>query len=605
MKGLTITCLIALLSATLSQAKVVVSENFQKFTSGSDNAADMSAEVADFDAFTNTGGWSGSAVYQAGGSAYLSVGTGLLTTPAVDLSANSGNYSVTFRAKSATPGAMMFVMDSNSGYNIAMLGTDWQTFTVTLNTGSGQSAGSADTQVSFSAMVSDFFIDDVVIDDSGLGIPQPLPVSEFSRESFKARWEPGLNAQSHLLNVFTLDYNTATTVFERRYLLENKEVVGTEYTVTEAEFDLPLYYTVCSKAGDVVSGESAIMTVSPQTVSAPEANAATDITSEGFTANWQESDIATCYYLHVLKHHVAEADETYPVIDTDFSDIHSAGTVDNPQKELEWTFDGDWFANMPVMAESIIGLNNQDINFFGQAYLQSPVLNLADCGGKVSVSFKAFGRKGLTSGTINLINRNAAGLTVADTKTFTVTEAAGDYSFVLENGAALSNIVISGTEDGGMLFIDDLKVTVELPADKSIILPIRTYNVAGTSVAVDNLNVQENDKVAYYVVGSWAVKHEEGVVRQIPEVLSDASNYIWVTLPAGVDNITGVSEASVSVNGSMLTIAGAQGACINVYGVDGRVVYSESGADDVSLPLAAGIYIVNVGGHSVKVAVGN
>lgn len=87
MKGLTITCLVALLSATLSQAKVVVSENFQKFTSGSENAADMSAEVTDFDAYTNTGGWTGSTVYQAGGSAYLAIGTGLLTSPAVDLSA--------------------------------------------------------------------------------------------------------------------------------------------------------------------------------------------------------------------------------------------------------------------------------------------------------------------------------------------------------------------------------------------------------------------------------------------------------------------------------------------------------------------------------------
>lgn len=500
---------------------------------------------------------------------------------------------------------MLFVMDSNGGYNIATLGTDWQFCTVTLNTGSGQSAGSANTQVSFSAMVSDFYIDDVVVDDSGLGIPQPLPVSEFTRDSFKARWEPGLNATSHLLNVFTLDYNTTTTVFERRYLLENKEVAGTEYTVTEAEFDLPVYYTVCSKAGDVVSGESAIMTVSPQTVSAPEAGAATDITSEGFTANWQESDLATCYYLHVLKHHVAKADETYPVIDTDFSDIHSAGTVDNPQKELEWTFEGDWFANMPVMAEGIIGLNNQDINFFGQAYLQSPVLNLTDCGGKVTVSFSAFGRKGLTSGTVNLMNRNESGLTVADTKTFTVTEAADGYSFVLENGAALSNIVIAGTEDGGMLFIDDLKVTVELPADKSIILPIRTYNVAGTSAAVDNLNVQEDDRIAYYVIGSWAVKHEEGVVRQIPEVLSDASNYVWVTLPAGVGDITAESEASVSVNGSVLTIANAQGAPVSVFGVDGRAVYGTSGADDISLPLAAGIYIVSIANRSVKVAVGN
>lgn len=605
MKGIAITCLVTLLSATLSQAKVVVSEDFQKFTSGTDTSADMSAEVTDFNTLTQTEGWTGATVYQAGGSAYLAIGTGLLTTPAVDLSANSGNYSVSFRAKSETPGAMLFIMDSNAGYNISMLTPEWQSFTVTLNTGSGISAGMSNTQVSFSAMYAEIYIDDIVVDDSGLGIPIPLPAAEFCRESFKARWEAGLNAQSYLLNVFTLDYNKTTTIFERRYLLQDKEVSGTEYTVTEAEFDLPLYYTVCSKAGDVVSGESAIMTVYPQTVSAPTANAPTEITSNGFTANWQESDIATCYYLHVLKHHVAATDETYTVIDTDFSDIHSEGTIDTPQKELEWTFDGDWFANMPVMAEGIIGLNNQDINFFGQAYLQSPAIDLSNSDGKVTVSFKAFGRKGLTDATVRLANNNGTGINFVDTQNFTVTETQDEYSFTLENGNATSKIVITSTQDGGMLFIDDLKVTIELPAEKSIILPIRTYNVEGTSAAVDNLGIQADDRVAYYVVGSWAVKHEEGVVRQIPEVLSDASNHVWVTLYSGVENINTDVKAEISVSGSILTINNAQGQPVGIFGVDGRAVYSATASDSVSLQLSAGIYIVSVGNRSVKVAVGN
>ena len=189
MKGIAITCLVTLLSATLSQAKVVVSEDFQKFTSGTDTSADMSAEVTDFNTLTQTEGWTGATVYQAGGSAYLAIGTGLLTTPAVDLSANSGNYSVSFRAKSETPGAMLFIMDSNSGYNISMLTPEWQSFTVTLNTGAGISAGMSNTQVSFSAMYAEIYIDDIVVDDSGLGIPRPLPAAEFCRESFKARWE--------------------------------------------------------------------------------------------------------------------------------------------------------------------------------------------------------------------------------------------------------------------------------------------------------------------------------------------------------------------------------------------------------------------------------
>ena len=156
-----------------------------------------------------------------------------------------------------------------------------------------------------------------------------------------------------------------------------------------------------------------------------------------------------------------------------------------------------------------------------------------------------------------------------------------------------------------MLFIDDLKVTIELPAGKSIILPVRTYNVEGTSAVVDNLGIQADDRVAYYVVGSWAVKHEEGVVRQIPEVLSDPSNHIWVTLYSGVENINADVKASVSVSGSILTIANAQGLPVGIFGVDGRAVYSTEASDSVSLQLNAGIYIVTVGNRSTKVVVGN
>ena len=56
MKRIVITCFVSLLGATLSQAKVAVSEDFQKFTSGTDASADMSAEVTDFNTLTQAEG---------------------------------------------------------------------------------------------------------------------------------------------------------------------------------------------------------------------------------------------------------------------------------------------------------------------------------------------------------------------------------------------------------------------------------------------------------------------------------------------------------------------------------------------------------------------
>ena len=97
---------------------MLLEEDFSKFTAGSEATPDAT-DVADAttgyiaDELTNTPGWSGDGVFQAGGCAYIGIvdegtdneDTGFLNTSTFDGSGNGGYIVVTFRARVAEEGA--------------------------------------------------------------------------------------------------------------------------------------------------------------------------------------------------------------------------------------------------------------------------------------------------------------------------------------------------------------------------------------------------------------------------------------------------------------------------------------------------------------------
>lgn len=116
----------ALYSAPL-HASVVIEEDFSGFSKGTDVAPDMGSPVITDGIvpaeLTKTPGWSGSGVFQAGGSVYISAGEGSLATPAINLSGNGGNYKIMFRAKADVASTPLLIMDTQngSGYGFATL----------------------------------------------------------------------------------------------------------------------------------------------------------------------------------------------------------------------------------------------------------------------------------------------------------------------------------------------------------------------------------------------------------------------------------------------------------------------------------------------------
>ncbi len=76
-------------------------------------------------------------------------------------------------------------------------------------------------------------------------------------------------------------------------------------------------------------------------------------------------------------------------------------------------------------------------------------------------------------------------------------------------------------------------------------------------------------------------------------------NFFFIT--AGIDG-TKADEVKVTATGDEITVAGAaDDAVVEVYGVNGALVYRGNGKS-VAVP-SAGIYVVRVAGRTIKVAV--
>lgn len=85
-------------------AKTVLEEKFDKATAGtlaSPSSYDLTQSVDSLTKYISSAGWSGVKVYSAAGAVKLGSSSvlGILTTPNMDLSANSGNFSISFDAR--------------------------------------------------------------------------------------------------------------------------------------------------------------------------------------------------------------------------------------------------------------------------------------------------------------------------------------------------------------------------------------------------------------------------------------------------------------------------------------------------------------------------
>lgn len=208
--------------------QVLLEEDFSKFTAGSEATPDAT-DVADAttgyiaDELTNTPGWSGDGVFQAGGCAYIGIvdegtdneDTGFLNTSTFDGSSNGGYIVVTFRARVAEEGAtdaVEFVSideddinesDPMSGvvdYKQVAITDQWAEYEVELK------SGAANASIQLYAYQSPIYIDDIkVVQTVKIDVPAPeaLAATNVTPTSFTANWSAVEGATSYMLTVFS------------------------------------------------------------------------------------------------------------------------------------------------------------------------------------------------------------------------------------------------------------------------------------------------------------------------------------------------------------------------------------------------------------------
>lgn len=190
----------------LNAQTVVLSEDFSAITDSSSYTITNS-----LDQYTQMPGWSGDWVYPSTGKVKIgkSAEAGFLQTPALDLSANNGQFVVTFDAK-AWPNDATSVIVAVDGvpYTVEGLSTSvFNTFSVPL---SGGTSASVIKFQGFQASHGRFFLDNVIITSQELGPDTLAP--------FVASVTPSDNSLAVIFNE-ALDQSTAQNV--SNYSLDN------------------------------------------------------------------------------------------------------------------------------------------------------------------------------------------------------------------------------------------------------------------------------------------------------------------------------------------------------------------------------------------------
>lgn len=128
---------------------------------------------------------------------------------------------------------------------------------------------------------------------AGLAIPVATAAGSIGTSSFTAKWNASSGATEYRLDVAT-DNEFAGLVTDYNNLV----VAGTSQAVSGLAAGTTYYYRVRAYDGSEISSNSNIITQATTPV-APVANAATDITTDGFTATWAAVSGATGYLVDV------------------------------------------------------------------------------------------------------------------------------------------------------------------------------------------------------------------------------------------------------------------------------------------------------------------
>lgn len=591
-------------------ATVVFKENFDKFIAGNELNPDKTdlttGDLGNIDEnLTHTPGWSGYKVFQAGGKAYLGVSeegrTGFLDTPVLEtLHNNKGAYHVRFRARTAKPDSedVINILNcipeetANLYSNSAKINFTWKEYELPLY-------GATDyCYVELYANKEDILIDDFEIVLTGIPAPVSHNVSNWEGTSFTASWEPVEEATSYLLSVYKVDQKGIAS-----FIIEDLEMTETTFKVDGLDKRYTHFYYVKAKNADFISCPSLTQKAQLTKLDTPIMNLATNITEEGYTANWFPVKHAVGYTVYSKVHHTATSDEEFPLLLTDFNRIETTATMDNPTEVIPQYVVGtlvdqpNWLTFNLTFANGMIGLDNTAAAETGMpAQLYSPNYDLSTGKGNITIEMDIAGR-GATEAIVilNAIEKTESGEApvTLDKQLIKFDETIKTQKITLKGGKKDSYILIQVIDDG-IMFIDKLNVYRQMGAGESIEHMYQYITTEETSYNFSNWYKEGENRFSY---AAQAFYYNESEPRRI--IRSDFSEPIFTDQKELSNENIEKNDIKVFSENGILHIETQTEELIQVYDFTGVNIWSGF-TNHANAELPQGIYIVRAGNKCIK-----
>ncbi len=344
----------------------------------------------------------------------------------------------------------------------------------------------------------------------------------------------------------------------------------------------------------------------PGAIGTAVAKEATDVSSDGFTANWEKADYANKYLvLPVVTHTATAPDDEFFILNELFANVPENADEYSPiqiapmlgytgtdlyMSRAGWTIDmGIFIRLLPEMPS--LALSNQYKDYGLEGSLMSPVTDFSVGNGTVRISgmgTSAMDDVVMTAGFINADNEMYSSVD------FEVSTSGDMFDIELTGGKADSRLVIKITDsaDGGdMVIIPNLAISTVLNEGETITVPTETVHVdENTDTARVDVTLDESNRYSYMVQGYFSAL-----------LMGEVSNAIEVSDPTAVGSVRNELAGHAYMSEGVIRILNPDAEKCAVYTLDGRQLFSTS-ATSANANVGKGAYVVRIGEKSIKVA---
>ena len=595
------------------KAEVIVDENFANWTKGSASEpyAEMVTDEEASSLMNYPGEWTLFRMYQAGGNGYMGFdeigdeGPGYIMSPEIDvMNGDEGYYRFTCHVKNVNADAQdqnlqAFFMDGEASSIISadtrpMKYNEWTSC-------EWIGEGCAATKFMVLGWKGKILINGYKVEKITFPLSTPKGISaEYTKEGkIILSWNKVEGATSYSVALgswMDIIYNT-----------EVGDVNSCEIDVSVTEGQNYSFYVMARNGEDssywgYCSGDDLI----PGTIGNAVAKEATEVSANGFTANWDKADYANEYLvLPVVTHTATAPGDEFFILNELFTNVPEDADDNNPiqiaptlgytgtdiyMSRAGWQIDmGIFLRLLPEMPG--LALTDQYKDYGLEGSLISPATDYSVGNGTVRISgmgLSALDDVVMTAGYLNADNE------MYSCVDFEVSTSGEEFDVELTGGKADSRLVIKITdsaEGGDMVIISCLNISTVLNEGETITVPAETIHVdKNTDNARVDVTIGESDRYFYMVQGYFS-----------PLLMGGVSNMIEVGEPAAVGYVNKETAGSAFLVNGIIHIQNPEALNCSVYTLDGKQLFSTS-ETSASMSVEKGAYIIQIGEKSIKLA---